>query len=123
MFARKRCDTPLTVFVVTLPEEGLAALDLLDAVGDDAAPVEDRVLVVAEVVADRADDVHVREEARGQREVHGGAAEHALALAKGRFDRVERDGSNDCQGHAARETTRRDQGRRTAGLAFCAIGN
>ena len=36
-----------------------------------------RVLLVAEVVADRADHADVREEARREREVDGGAAEHA----------------------------------------------
>src|SRR6201999_639869 len=102
--------------VVALPEEGLAAVDLLDAVGVDAALVEDGVLLVAEVVADRADHVHVREERSGQREVHRGAAEHALALAERRLYRVERDRSHHCQCHAAVEPTRRDDTWRTSGL-------
>ncbi len=55
--------------------------------------------LVAEVVADRADDSHVGEAARRQREVHGGAAELALALAEGRPHRVERDRSHHRQGH------------------------
>ena len=130
MFARNRLSTDLTssdsfgsnvaehvelrvvgvglvqvVLVVTGPEEGLAALDLLDAVGVDAAVVQDGVLLVAEVVADRADDVDVGEEARGQREVHGGAAEHPLALAEGRLDRVEGDRSDYSQAHEADEPT------------------
>ena len=63
------------------PEERLAALDVLDVVGVDVAAVQDGVLVVAEVVADRADDADLVEERRGEREVDGGAAEHALALA------------------------------------------
>ncbi len=41
------------------PEEGLAALDVLDVVGVDLALVQDLVLLVAEVVADRSDDAHV----------------------------------------------------------------
>ncbi len=43
---------------------------------------EDRQVRVGEVVADRADDAHLVEERRGQREVRGRAAEHALALAR-----------------------------------------
>jgi hypothetical protein len=69
--------------VVAAPEERAAALHALDVVGVHPAAVEHVVLVVAEVVADRADDAHLGEEARGQREVHGGAAEHAVALPNG----------------------------------------
>jgi hypothetical protein len=48
-------------------------------------------VLVAEVIADRPDDADVGEEARGQGEVHGGAAEHALALPERGADAVERD--------------------------------
>ena len=64
-------------------------------------PAEHLVLRLAEVVADRADHADVGEEARRQREVHGGAAERALALAEGRLDRVEGDRSDDQSGHMA----------------------
>ena len=47
------------------------------------------------------DHAHVGEEARGQREVHGGAAEHALALPEGGLDRVEGDGSDYHEAHEA----------------------
>ena len=75
------------------PEERLAALDVLDVVGDHAAAVQDGVLVVAEVVADRPDDADVVEERRGEGEVDGGAAEHALAPAVRRLHGVEGDRS------------------------------
>ena len=55
--------------------------------------------LVAEVVADRPDHADVGEEARRQREVHGRAAEHALALAERRLDGVERDRSDDGEAH------------------------
>ena len=66
------------------PEEGLPALDVLDVVGHDAVAAEHLVLRLAEVVAHRAHRPHLGEEARRQREVHGGAAERALALAEWR---------------------------------------
>ena len=47
---------------------------------------------LAEVVADRPDHPGLGEERGGHREVHGGAAEHLVALV-GRLDRVERDRS------------------------------
>ena len=93
------------VLVVAAPEEGLAALDALDVVGVDAAVVEHPVLLVAEVVAHRPDHAHVGEEARGQREVHGGAAEHALALPERRLDRVEGDRSDHDEAHGPRQTS------------------
>ena len=58
-------------------------------------------LGLAEVVADRPDDAHLVEERGGQREVHGGAAEHPLALPEGRLHRVEGDRSDDCDRHGA----------------------
>ena len=60
---------------------------------------EHRELLVAEVVADRADDADVGEEARREREVHGGAAEHALALPERGAHAVEGDRADDGQGH------------------------
>ena len=59
------------VLVVGPPEEGLAALDPLDVVGDHAAVLEHLELLVAEVIADRPDHSDVGEEARGQAEVDG----------------------------------------------------
>ena len=58
--------------------------------------------LVGEVVADGADDVHVVEERRGEREVGGGAAEHPLALAERGLDGVEGDGSDDGEAHGGR---------------------
>ncbi len=57
------------------------------------------LLGLAEVVADRADRPHLGEEAGGQREVHGGAAEHPLALPERGLDRVKRDRSHYRQRH------------------------
>jgi hypothetical protein len=86
---------------VAAPEERLAALHALDVLDVDAAPGEHGLLVGAEVVADRSHHPDVGEEARRKREVHGRAAEHALALAERSLDRVERDRSNYNQGHEA----------------------
>ena len=58
-------------------------------------------LLGAEVVADRADRPHLGEEAGGEREVDGGAAEHALALPERGLDGVEGDRSDDGERHAA----------------------
>lgn len=79
------------VLVAPAPEEGLAAGDALDPVGEDVAPLEDGELLGAEVVADRAHRPHLGEEAGGEGEVHGGAAEHALALPERGFDGVKGD--------------------------------
>ena len=87
------------VLVVAAPEEGLAALDALDVARLDAASAQHLELVLAEVVADRPDDADVGEEARGEREMHGGAAQHPLALAERRAHGVEGDRSDDGQGH------------------------
>ena len=57
-------------------------------------------VLVAEVGADAADDVNLVEERRREREVRGGAAEHPLALAERRLDRVERDRPDDRDAHA-----------------------
>ena len=72
-------------------------IDALDVVRVYAALAEDGHLFFAEVAADDADDAHVREEARGQREVSGGAAQHPLARPERRLDRVERHGAYDQQ--------------------------
>ena len=89
------------VLVMAAPEERAAALDVLDVVGDHAWRRSTSFSGVAEVVAHRADHAHVGEEARGQGEVHGGAAEHPLALPEGRLDRVEGDRADHDQAHAA----------------------
>ena len=73
------------------PEERLAARDVLDVVGDDAALVQDRVVRRTEVVAHGTDDANLVEERRAEREVDGGAAEHALAAAVRRPHCIERD--------------------------------
>ena len=55
--------------------------------------------LLAEVLADRADDAHLVEEGGGQREMHRGAAEHPLALAERRLDGVIGDRSDDGDWH------------------------
>ncbi len=65
--------------------------DPLDVLGDDPAALQDLELLGAEVVADRADRPHLGEEAGGEGEVDGGAAEHAVALPEWGLDRVEGD--------------------------------
>ena len=93
--------------VLAAPEERLAAPDVLDVVGHDAVVAQHLVLRLAEVVAHRPDGAHLGEEARGEREMHGGAAERTLALPEGRLDRVKRDGSDDCERHGGGEASRR----------------
>jgi hypothetical protein len=51
--------------------------------------MEHRVLVVAEVVSDRAHDAHLGEEGRGQRKVHSGTAQHPVALTERRLHCIE----------------------------------
>ena len=85
--------------VAARPEERLPARHALDVVGRDAASVEDAELLVAEVLADDAHDAHVREEARREREMGGRAPEQAITLAERSLDRVERDGTDDDEGH------------------------
>ena len=70
----------------------------------DAAVVQDGVLGVAEVVPDRADDAGLGEERGGEREVHGRAAQQAVALAGLRLDGVEGDGSDDGERHKAQQS-------------------
>ena len=79
------------VLVAAAPEEGLAALDPLDVVAEHPALLQHRELLGAEVVADRPDRPHLGEEAGREREVDGGAAEHAVALPERGFDRIEGD--------------------------------
>jgi hypothetical protein len=81
--------------VAPAPEEGAAGGDDFQIVRVDLVLAEDAELVSPEVAADDADDPHVREEARREREVRGRAAEHPLALAERGFHRVERDGADD----------------------------
>ena len=85
------------------PEERLAARDVLDVVGDHAAVVQDGVLLLAEVVADGPDHAGLGEERGGEREVHGGAAQQAVALAGLGLDGVKGDGSDHGERHKAQE--------------------
>jgi hypothetical protein len=85
--------------VAPRPEERLAARDVLDVVGDHAAGVQDGVLGVAEVVTHRPHDAGLGEEGGREREVHGGAAEQAVALARCGLDGVEGDGTDHGERH------------------------
>ena len=89
------------VLVVAAPEEGLAPGDPLDVGDVDPARAQELDVLVGEVVADRADDVHVGEHARREREVNRGAAEHAVALPERGPHGVESDGADDGQRHGA----------------------
>src|SRR5581483_5768296 len=68
----------------------------------DAAPAQDLVLVLAEVVADRADDVHGVEERGGQGKVHRRPSQHPLPGPKWGLDRVKGDRSDNRDCHGAR---------------------
>ncbi len=74
--------------ILAAPEEGLAAGDALDVGDVHVAIAQHLQLGLAEIVADGADDVDPIEERGGQREVHGGAAEHPLALPERGLDGV-----------------------------------
>jgi hypothetical protein len=79
---------------------------VLDVVGVHAVTLEHGVLLLAEVVAHRADHPDVGEVAGREREVNGRAAQRSLAVAEGRLDRVERDRSHHHEAHAAAEASR-----------------
>ena len=85
--------------VAARPEERLAARDVLDVVGDHAAVVQHRVLGLAEVVAHGTDHARLGQERGGQREMHGRAAEQAVAPAGRRLDGVEGDRTHHGQRH------------------------
>ena len=93
-------------FVLARPEEGLSPGHVLYVVGVDPVPVQHLVLLLAEVIADRAHHAYVREVARREREVHGGTTEHALALAKRGLDGVEGNRADHYEAHAAAEASR-----------------
>ena len=84
------------------PEERLAAGHVLDVVGQHPAVVQDRVLLLAEVVAHRPDDAGLGELRRGEREVHGRAAEQPVAAPGRGLDGVEGDGSDHGERHERR---------------------
>ena len=82
------------------PVEALAG-GVLDAGGVDAAGGEDGFVLGEEVFADDADDADVGEEAGGEGEVGGGAAEDAFALAAGGFEGVKGYGTYYENGHVS----------------------
>ena len=69
--------------------------------------LEDRVLGLGEVVADRPHGQRVREEGGREREVHGRATEHLVPLARMRLDSVERDGTDDGERHGGKRVAPR----------------
>ena len=81
------------------PEERLAARDVLDVVGDHAAVAQHLVLGLGEVVPDGTDHAGLGEEGGREREVHGRAAEQAVALAELGLDGVKGDGTDDGERH------------------------
>ena len=105
------------VVVAAGPEEGLATGDVLDVGRVD--PVRARTASPRRRSRRRpADHVHVVEEARGEREVGGGAAEHPVALAERRLDGVEGDGSNDGKAHTRRTVSVSGLGRSVRSTAW-----
>src|SRR5581483_12322531 len=69
-------------------------------IGDiGAAGGQHRELLIAEIGTDPAYHVDLIEERGGQREVRRGAAEHALALAERRLDRVVGQRADDRDAH------------------------
>jgi len=92
--------------VLTRVEEGLASLDVLDVLGVHLVAAQHLVLALGEVVAHRPHHADVAEVGRGEREVHGGAAEGALALPKGGLDRVKGDRTDDDEAHGLGQASR-----------------
>ncbi len=72
---------------------------MLDVGHVDAARPQHIELLLAEVIADGADDTHVVEERGREGEMHGCAAEHSLALAERRLDGVIGNRSDHGDGH------------------------
>ena len=83
--------------VFPFPAKGLAR-HLFEAGEIDLPSAEHLVDVCAEIFADHGDNPHLREKRRGDREIGGRAADDAVGFAKGRFDGIERDGSDSKNG-------------------------
>ena len=75
---------------------------MLDVVGDHPARVQRRVLLLAEVVADRLDDAGVGDEGEASAKCTA-EPEQPVALPGLGLDGVERDGSDDGQRHEAQD--------------------
>src|SRR5207245_7639728 len=86
--------------VLPLPIEGLP-IHSLQAVEVDAPPAKGRQLLVAEVAADDADEVHGHEERCRHREERRAAAQDALGASEGRLHRVVRHAPDNQNGHSA----------------------
>ena len=71
------------------PEEALP-LRVLDAGEIDLAALENGLFLLGEILADDGHNAHRRELARRQRKITGRAAERAVHLAEGRFNRIKR---------------------------------
>ena len=84
--------------VGAFPEEALAG-GVLNAARVDIAGGKDGFLLGAKVLAHDGDDAHIGEEAGGEREVSGRAAQAALAAAGGGFDGIVGDAADDGDGH------------------------
>jgi hypothetical protein len=56
--------------------------------------IKHRMLFGAKVTSDYSDDANISEETCGDRKVRGRASQHLFAFTKWRFDRIERDGTN-----------------------------
>ncbi len=63
---------------------------MLDAGEVDLAALENGLFLLREVLANDGDNAHRRELARREREIAGRAAERAVHLSEGGFDRVKR---------------------------------
>ena len=75
---------------------------MLDVVRLDASPAKHLELFVADVLSDDTADVYLGEERGCERDMHGRSAEHALARAEWRLDRLEDERPGDGEGGRAR---------------------
>ena len=89
---KQRVGDVQVIVVTAAPAKRFAIFDAFKVTRGDAMFFEN--VDVVEVAADYADDTDVGKEAGGNREVRSGTAEHLVALAKGGFNCVVSDGTN-----------------------------
>ena len=80
--------------VLARPEEGLAARDALQSGQIDIARTQQLRVLLREIVSHHGHDLHVREVARGERDICGRAAQHAIHFSVRRFHAVICDRTN-----------------------------
>lgn len=70
------------------PEKRLSR-GVLQAADIDVPPLKHAFILLGEILPHHAHQIHVREKARGHGKIRRRAAQRAVPLAKGRFQRIE----------------------------------